>query len=71
LTDASLYLFAKKNWDNLVSLHLGKNDFTDQGVVALMKTKFPKLKSFWLSKKISNYRWGKRCWRLKLDCNFK
>lgn len=25
LTDASLILFAKQKWDNLVSLHLGKN----------------------------------------------
>lgn len=29
LTDASLILFAKHKWDNLVSLHLGKNEFTD------------------------------------------
>lgn len=33
----------------MVSLHLGKNDFTDKGIVALMKVSFPELKSLWLS----------------------
>ena len=41
LTDASLILFATKKWDCLVSLHLGKNDLTDKGIVALMKVNFP------------------------------
>jgi hypothetical protein len=49
LTNASLHLMASKNWDNLVSLHLGKNALTDEGVVALMKVRFPALKSLWLS----------------------
>ena len=51
LTDAALEQLAARNWDNLVSLHLEKNEITDKGIAALLKAKFPKLRSL----RISNY----------------
>lgn len=64
LTDAVLEKFAKHKWDNLVSFHLNKNEFTNKGIVTLMKVKFPQLKSFWLSIIVGYSRFAKGFGRL-------
>ena len=53
LTDEAAREFSKHTWDNLVSFHFGRNELTDAGVVALMKVKYPELKSLWIGTRVA------------------